>query len=166
MAETTDLAPVWGRAALPLPSVGTLTSEQVRGAHCLWCAARLMAETAVDLGERRIRILDSHVTAFPRGCRPCTARAAQRALANHTPFCEQCRNGEDSQCQTCLALMRLIREAVSRPWTPADIAFQRWCCHVIKCRVCLADDSRCERGKRLQEVWREARRRGRAEAGR
>ncbi|MGW2934757.1 hypothetical protein ACWDA7_23525 [Streptomyces sp. NPDC001156] len=70
---------------------------------------RLTAETAVDLGERRIRVLDSHVTAFPRGCRPCSATAAFRALHDRTPNCEQCVDDAGS-CETGIALRRLIRE--------------------------------------------------------
>jgi hypothetical protein len=109
MPERTDTAPAWGRAALPLPGVGDLSEGQQRGAGCVWCGEPLTAETAVDLGERRIRVLDSHVTAFPRGCRPCTADAAFRALHDHAPGCEHCVDSADS-CETGIALRRLIRE--------------------------------------------------------
>ncbi|MGV9242602.1 hypothetical protein [Streptomyces sp. NPDC003710] len=109
MSEATDTAPPWGRAALPLPSVGDLREKQQRGTECVWCAEHLTAETAVDLGERRIRVLDSHVTAFPRGCRPCTATAAYRALLDHAPSCEQCVD-DASSCETGKALRRLMRE--------------------------------------------------------
>lgn len=109
MAESTDTAPPRGRAALPLPKVGDLSEQQQRGAACVWCATLLTAETAVDLGERRIRVLDSYVTAFPRGCRPCTATAAYRALLDHAPTCEQCIDDVD-RCDTGTALRRLIRE--------------------------------------------------------
>lgn len=43
-------------------------------------------------------------------------------------------------------------------WTQADRAFRRWSIHVVCCRVCRTDDTRCERGKRLRAVWLEARR--------
>lgn len=157
MPETTSLAPMWGRAALPLPDVGQLSESQQRGAACVWCKAPMTAVTAVDLGERRIRVLDTHFTAFPRGCRPCTAKAARRALWNHGALCEECMDADRGLCETDMALRRLIREAMTKPWSPADLAFQRWCGHVIKCRVCRSDETRCERGKRLHGIWREAR---------
>jgi hypothetical protein len=91
--------------------VGDLNEPQQRGAECVWCRAHLTAETAVDLGERRIRVLDRYVTAFPRGCRPCTATAAYRALLDHTQVdrCEHCADDAGS-CETGIALRRLIRE--------------------------------------------------------
>ncbi|MGI5139427.1 hypothetical protein [Streptomyces sp. CA-106110] len=89
--------------------MGDLTESQQRGAACVWCAQTLTAETAVDLGERRIKVLDNYVTAFPRGCRPCTATAAYRALMDHAPDCEQCVDDAGS-CETGMALRRLMRE--------------------------------------------------------
>ncbi|MGI5509356.1 hypothetical protein [Streptomyces sp. CA-106131] len=111
MPERTDTAPPGGRAALPLPGAGDLSEQQQRGAECVWCRITLTAETAVDLGERRIRVGGSHVTAFPRGCRPCTADAAYRALFDHTQVnrCEHCADDAGS-CETHIALRRLIRE--------------------------------------------------------
>jgi hypothetical protein len=109
MAEHTHVAPMWGRAALPLPGVGTLSAAQQRGAGCVWCGTTLTAETAVDLGERRIRVLDRYVTTFPRGCRPCTSRHAYRALLAHAACCEQCVD-DNGQCETGSALHRLLRE--------------------------------------------------------
>ncbi|MGW2933308.1 hypothetical protein ACWDA7_15895 [Streptomyces sp. NPDC001156] len=109
MTEATDTAPVWGRAALPLPGVGDLSKQQQRGAACVWCKTTLTAETAVDLGERRIRVLDSHVAAFPRGCGPCTAEAALRALHDHAPGCDECV-ADAGSCETGVKLRRLMRE--------------------------------------------------------
>ncbi|MFE0329088.1 hypothetical protein ACFW08_20345 [Streptomyces sp. NPDC058960] len=109
MTDRTDTAPTWGRAALPLPSVGDLSEQQQRGAECVWCEAPLTAETAVDLGERRIRVLDSYVTAFPRGCRSHAGEAAYRALLDHAPDCARCVDNAAS-CETGVALRRLMRE--------------------------------------------------------
>lgn len=109
MPETTDTTPTWGRAPLPLPTEGTLSDPQQRGAACVWCTQPLTAETAVDLGERRIRVDDDHVTAFPRGCRPCTHEYAYRALLDHAPDCDWC-TADASSCDTGIALRRLIRE--------------------------------------------------------
>jgi hypothetical protein len=75
----------------------------------VWCDAHLSAETAVDLGERRIRVLDSSVTAFPRGCRRDAGVAAYRALLDHAPSCEQCVD-DATGCETGTLLRRLIRE--------------------------------------------------------
>ncbi|MEU5374451.1 hypothetical protein [Streptomyces sp. NPDC005968] len=110
MTEATDTAPVWGRASLPLPGVGDLSKEQQRGAACVWCKTHLTAESAVDLGERRIRVLDSYITAFPRGCHPCTGDAALRALHGHAPRCLRCIEDAGS-CDIGVALRRLMREA-------------------------------------------------------
>jgi hypothetical protein len=89
--------------------VGTLTGQQQRGADCVWCGTTLTAETAVDLGERRIRVLGRHVSAFPRGCRSCTRKHAYRALLDHAALCEQCTD-DASGCETGTALSRLVRE--------------------------------------------------------
>ncbi|MFD8027801.1 hypothetical protein ACFV3F_03425 [Streptomyces sp. NPDC059717] len=110
MTEATDTTPVWGRASLPLPGVGDLSEEQQRGASCVWCTNSLTAETAIDLGERRIRVQGSHVTAFPRGCHPCTQRAALRALHDHAPGCISCI-ADAGSCDIGMALRRLMREA-------------------------------------------------------
>ncbi|AVH57900.1 MULTISPECIES: hypothetical protein [Streptomyces] len=109
MTDRTDTAPAWGKAALPLPSVDALSEEQLRGAACVWCKTPLTAETAVNLGERRVRIRSSHTTAFPRGCRRHAGEAAYRALLDHAPSCEQCVDNAD-RCDTNTALRHLIRE--------------------------------------------------------
>ena len=65
--ETKDLA------AVELPRIGTLTQRQQRGQDCVWCGCTLVPGTAVDLGPRRLRILDYTANWFPRACRrhPC-----------------------------------------------------------------------------------------------
>ncbi|MFD8031000.1 hypothetical protein ACFV3F_20090 [Streptomyces sp. NPDC059717] len=86
MTEATDTAPVWGRASLPLPGVGDLSKEQQRGAACVWCKTHLTAESAVDLGERRIRPLAAatRVLAMPRYA-PCTITPPAAYAASRTP---------------------------------------------------------------------------------
>jgi hypothetical protein len=89
--------------------VDALNEGQLRGAACAWCGVPLTAETAVDLGERSIRVLDSYVTAFPRGCRRDASEAAYLALLDHAPTCEQCVD-DAARCETGAVLQRLIRE--------------------------------------------------------
>lgn len=90
---------------LELPSPDDLTSEQVRGADCVWCTARLTGETAVDLGEH----LDDGVHWFPRACREDAADRAHRGLFTHAPMCEQCTD-EPGGCDISRWLYRLVRE--------------------------------------------------------
>ncbi|MFF9625462.1 hypothetical protein [Streptomyces griseosporeus] len=112
MAKATQIRPPSGSPGeisemlLPPCEMDGLGPEQIRGAACVWCATGLTAETAVDLGERRHR---SYST-FPRGCRACTRIAANRALQDHAPRCEQCID-DGSQCTTGMALYRMIRDS-------------------------------------------------------
>lgn len=94
---------------LALPALDGLSKEQVRGAACIWCATTLTADTAVDLGERRHKRLDGHYSTFPRACRPCTHDAADAALMDHAPRCEQCVD-DAAGCELAVALRRLMRE--------------------------------------------------------
>ena len=100
-------------AILPLPDHNSLSQQQVRGTACVWCGVALAPDTAVDLGERRIRVLDDHVTTFPRGCRQCTGQAAYNALFDHSPMCEQCVNNA-AGCETGRQLRRLVKEGFRR----------------------------------------------------
>jgi hypothetical protein len=93
-------------ALLAIPDPGTVSEAQVRGKACVWCAATLVAETAVDLGPRRKPVLDSSHQWFPRGCRTCTAAYALRALHDHAPRCEQCTD-DPACCDAGRALRRL-----------------------------------------------------------
>lgn len=52
----------------PLPAIGDLSEEQVRGAACVHCAVRLDNGNAIDLGERRASRAGSAVSWFPRAC--------------------------------------------------------------------------------------------------
>ena len=58
-------------ALLLLPEWADLSEQQVRGRACVWCAVTLHNGSAVDLGSRRIRVLDGHLNTFPRACRTC-----------------------------------------------------------------------------------------------
>lgn len=91
---------------LGLPSPDDLTADQARGADCVWCAARLTAETATDLGEH----LAGGIRWFPRACRTDVADRAHRGLYAHAPLCEQCTD-DASGCDITRWLYRLVREA-------------------------------------------------------
>jgi hypothetical protein len=99
-------------AALASPPLEQQSPQQARGTACVWCAVPLTTETAVDLGEQRHHHAHGHYLVFPRGCRPCLRRAANRALQDHAPRCEQCVD-DVGQCPTGLALTRAMREARS-----------------------------------------------------
>lgn len=92
-------------ALLPL-DLAAVSDPQFRGAACAWCAVILSPATAVDLGARRIRLLDGHLTARPRGCRMCVAARVPAVLENHTGMCEQCVDSM-ADCETGSALRRL-----------------------------------------------------------
>ncbi|MEV7286336.1 hypothetical protein AB0O01_17470 [Streptomyces sp. NPDC093252] len=91
---------------LVLPSLPVLSDEQVRGEVCVWnpAEARLSAETAVDLGERK----DGGRRWFPRACRTHTGLTAYRALLDHAPTCEQCVDNHTG-CPIGRPLARLTR---------------------------------------------------------
>lgn len=95
-----------------LPDVAGLSDHQVRGKACVWCGITLAPDTAVDLGPRRIRILDRHVTTYPRGCRTCVAERLPAAQQAHAAGCEQCADAP-GVCETARAL-RHLELAVSR----------------------------------------------------
>ncbi|MER5750589.1 hypothetical protein [Streptomyces sp. NPDC002088] len=91
-------------AQLPLPK--RLSDAQREGHVCVWGGEALSAETAVDLGSRRM----DGVLAFPRACHSCTGRVAMGALFDHCSgpdACPECR--EVPVCDTGRALNRVIR---------------------------------------------------------
>lgn len=96
-------------ALLVFPGLDELSEEQVRGTACVWSGTTITTATAVDLGERRVRMLDGAISMFPRACRPCVAEQALAALHEHAPGCEQCVD-EAGVCETGRVLTRLIRE--------------------------------------------------------
>lgn len=93
-------------ALLPLPEMAALSDPQVRGAACAWCAVILAPATAVDLGPRRIRLLDKHITVRPRGCRMCVAERVPAVLAGHVGMCGQCVDNL-ADCEVGSGLRRL-----------------------------------------------------------
>lgn len=93
-------------ALLPLPDMAALSDPQFRGAACAWCAVILSPATAVELGPRRIRLLDRHITARPRGCRTCVADRVPAVQEGHVGTCEQCVDNP-SNCDTNRALRHL-----------------------------------------------------------
>ncbi|MCX4504341.1 hypothetical protein [Streptomyces anulatus] len=56
---------------LPLPDPASLSDEQLRGAHCVWCEAELSNATAEDLGPRSLVVYGSTVRWYPRCCATC-----------------------------------------------------------------------------------------------
>jgi hypothetical protein len=105
----TASAPANSLAYIPL-DFDALTQDQVRGITCAWCGAALNAETAVDLGERRLRRPGENVAWFPRGCRQCAMVQAMVALKGHSDSCEQCID-DYTRCETGLGLVRAVRDA-------------------------------------------------------
>jgi hypothetical protein len=83
-----------------------MSDPQFRGAACAWCAVILAPATAVDLGERRIRLLDRYLTARPRGCRLCVAEQLPATQQAHAAGCEQCVD-TPGVCETARALRHL-----------------------------------------------------------
>ncbi len=104
-ANTQDLL-----ALLPLPDLGTVSDPQFKGTACVWGGEPVDTATAIDLGQRRIRCADGHITASPRACRSCTAKAVCRFQAfEHAFDCELCTEHWD-KCEIGRALVRLRRE--------------------------------------------------------
>ena len=75
---------------LTLPDMNALDTDQRRGAVCIWCPAPLTAETAIDLGPRRLEVDGEPTLCFPRACRACGRRAAIRESRVHPLNCRQC----------------------------------------------------------------------------
>lgn len=98
-------------ALLPLPTHSELSEPQVRGKSCVWCGATLNSAIAVDLGQRRVKLLDSSITTFPRGCRTCTAQEAYKALVEHTAACKACKS-RGGLCSARDELVALRRKAL------------------------------------------------------
>ena len=97
-------------ARLPLPAIGELSDQQVRGITCVWDRRHpLTAGTAVDLGPRTMTRLGEKRQWYPRGCRSCTGDAAYRLLLDHSPACDQCIK-DGGGCELGRALVRLVRD--------------------------------------------------------
>lgn len=94
---------------LPVPDWSDLSEQQGRGKACVWCGIILSTATAVDLGVRRIRVLDGHLNTYPRGCRTCMAAKVEQAAEAHASHCELCVDNL-SVCATARALRRLVLE--------------------------------------------------------
>ncbi|MGW4272897.1 hypothetical protein ACWEGQ_11160 [Streptomyces seoulensis] len=106
-------------AVLILPELAAITTDQSRGADCVWCTTRLTGDSAVDLGERMGLPAGEEADLFepekgllrwyPRACPTCVTHRAHRGLFEHTPTCEQCVD-EASLCPVGRVLYRLVRE--------------------------------------------------------
>ncbi|MGW0565144.1 hypothetical protein ACWDZ4_32260 [Streptomyces sp. NPDC003016] len=60
-----------------LPPIETLSQRQQRGTDCVRCGITLTPATAVDLGPRRIQILDYVTQWYPRACKSHGDKAPQ-----------------------------------------------------------------------------------------
>jgi len=97
-------------AILTLPAIDRLTERQVRGITCIWDVRHpLHAAIAVDLGVREASRAGAPVTWYPRACRSCVHLAAYATLQTHAVNREECP-GDVEACETCRALLRLLRE--------------------------------------------------------
>ncbi|MGW2620336.1 hypothetical protein [Streptomyces sp. NPDC001500] len=92
-----------------VPRQTGLTPEQIRGAHCVWCATQLTA-AAVDLGRRQGSYQGVYGPWFPRACDPCTRKEAARILTLHDGSCRICARPPYSRCPDRVALSRLAGE--------------------------------------------------------
>lgn len=69
--------PQTGTPSTPIPEIGTLSEQQVRGSACVHCGIHLDNGTAIDLGEQHTRRAGSLVRWFPRACPGCTSGPAE-----------------------------------------------------------------------------------------
>lgn len=90
-------------AALPVPDLRYLQSEQARGTACVW-GGEPLDDSAIELGWRGVGHMGVLGRWEPRACTSCVADAARRALADHVRECWWC-DGQD--CDTRHALRRL-----------------------------------------------------------
>lgn len=99
-------------AVLPVPRQNNLTTEQVRGATCVWCAAALTA-AAFDLGRRHGSFMGVYGPWFPRACDACTRAEAGRVLRVHTKGCARCSRPGPAHCPDGEDLRRLAETEVA-----------------------------------------------------
>lgn len=102
-----------------LPSVGSLTDQQLRGWSCVWCGTGLTVGTGISLGDRRHRPeRGAAYWWFPRACaeaaecarRECrSADPGYRALLDHTLNCTTCQTG--GRCRSASELRLAWQEA-------------------------------------------------------
>jgi hypothetical protein len=69
--------PQTGTPSTPLPEIGTLSEQQVRGSACVHCGIHLDNGDAIDLGERPASRAGGRVSWFPRACPRCTSGPAE-----------------------------------------------------------------------------------------
>lgn len=89
-ASLTPVIDIGVMSMLTLPEAAWLGVDQQRGAVCVWCDRRLSAESAIDLGHRRLDVDGEQLLCFPRACRRCGRRAALRQFRSHTRSCRLC----------------------------------------------------------------------------
>ncbi|ELP64168.1 hypothetical protein STRTUCAR8_05606 [Streptomyces turgidiscabies Car8] len=90
-------------ATLPVPALGSLRPEQIRGEACVW-GGGLLDSGAVDLGRRSGTLMGIVGPWEPRACTSCVHAAVWRALRAHDGTCTPCSRGE--ACDARRALRR------------------------------------------------------------
>lgn len=95
-------------AALPVPALGILRPEQIRGEACIWGGEPLAGGSAVDLGRRSGSLMGIVAPWEPKACADCMRAAVRRELPVHVGKCRLCGRGE--ACDTRRALRRLAWE--------------------------------------------------------
>lgn len=103
----TESARIEAAALLAIPNLADVSDAQFRGAACVWDGVILSPATAIDLGPRRIRLLDGHVTVRPRGCRSCVAERVPAVREGHAGTCEACVDNPAGGCDIAGGLRRL-----------------------------------------------------------
>lgn len=104
---TTTTHEILHTAVLPVPALGSLRPEQIRGEACVWGGGLLDAD-AVDLGRRSGSLMGIVGPWEPRACTDCVRTAVRRALHTHAGTCQLCSRGE--ACDTRRALRRVTWE--------------------------------------------------------
>ena len=108
-SDTTQALMERAVSLLPLPMLGGLSPEQIRGASCVWGNGPVDAESAIDFGACHGSLMGQATVWYPRACRACTLEAALTAHNGHPRTCEQCVD-DPSVCTERRALRRLALE--------------------------------------------------------
>ncbi|MEU6768107.1 hypothetical protein ABZ916_37095 [Streptomyces sp. NPDC046853] len=87
-----------------------MSVAQTCGRACVWCAATLATESAVELGSRTTHRFDTDFTWFRRSCRSCAVGRAYLALLDHTQKCGRC-SGNPARCQEAHILRQWLKKA-------------------------------------------------------
>jgi hypothetical protein len=92
---------------LPMPKASGLTSAQIGGTACPWCAVQFGTDAGTPLGPRLRVMVGCLEQWFPRACRPCIRREAARVADLHDETCGRC--SRNVYCTDSRALHQLAR---------------------------------------------------------